>query len=1312
MNAIFPPRLSAESPRAWLGGRVPSHTLIIVIEMALKEVPNTRFREIYGGRRIEDKAVFGGELTQPLDNSTNPPKYEQLPLLSEVCMDFGRLFNRLNVKKFDGKLLGQTLDREDILPAIDPRFFGTLGYVVAPDTRNAWSAGMPLIYGNAGVDNRYGGFNRANARLALFRNSSDGNPVHSLAGLNANQKAQLLIRGYATGVSSSNANYNTILNPGIGKTWTQPGSQAGEIDYFSGTEAKNWMKNRFNYTKATNAENGGVAVDAPSKAEVDASWIGEDMYSSGGADGNASIDDQAVNELILDFMSNNWIHSSALSLIYQYHDALINIASQTQYLASELVGFYEKGLKGDFLRHYSDDEVFMMIALVELGAAVRRQVIVRNINRQDSSDDITFSGAINPFFMYVDTLKSGSVTNSVKRLYTPWWLTMLIDRHYFEYDNSVDDVRDIHREDLFHGIRLLLEAASLEYGMITKSTGTPYLDFFKDFESAELHDLTDFTSVPSLRSLMMAGYSKAEDYANYEDPDSVGFAFFKEFLANSKIVETERLDLQKDYKEMDSISVITGDMFKLGQQMLGDFEYTTHHRLTRFGSKSVDVKIKPDLCWRPLSYRNVFWNPANVGLSDLPVDLNKFRAAGNVASTASMYDADSPYAASSDNFMTAYYEALNNSTSFTDWIGFPSLKKGWSSKLDGVCHERNDMALGYGHIRTGAGRADQKTMYPKYVLEDGVTVLSVTDTPSMAYDVKFFNMGLGDSSNVRVHIMQDEVDAHNLDSFSMQARAPLCPAAYWRLGNTGMLGNFVLRMNRVYQAWQGRTSGLFRRSELKNLLSFTSYNLARELKMNTPDANLAKNAEHILGIMGCGSTGYSPALAVRHVDRKLSDATVHARTSSGVYGNAGIELDVDVLVSPYAGAASDAEDMFFTQHLLAYLLGLYSDDIKSLRLPASYRKTGNGSDVSWSITNTGLWMAPVALVAGNVLEKVYDGATFVTDVALSKGRRTNSSAREWDYFPIGHGPSNLLHSGVVGDVGGAKAAGATISMAGSDNSKITSFDDSGKQVNYSCVRTYFHYYKPLDGDITYVAVTKSGLPYSAVPLYYDESVEGNAEVFNFRTELTGTIMDTNGTTADLLPGHQELFKVWQVYERQSGTFDATATAAAFTFTAWDDVVPSICTGFGVTALPSDGGSEVPGIGGFQGVHSVLPMSGAVFQNGKWLQLLEDRLGGIPGADGSAAEPEGLLKWRASGAKVLVFDQDVLDKSEGLLGALLYVTYGMTHPGQITYMSVLGSDGSVEWELRDSYGWGDAGASATSEDFMATESDTGDIEPLH
>jgi hypothetical protein len=432
-------------------------------------------------------------------------------------------------------------------------------------------------------------------------------------------------------------------------------------------------------------------------------------------------------------------------------------------------------------------------------------------------------------------------------------------------------------------------------------------------------------------------------------------------------------------------------------------------------------------------------------------------------------------------------------------------------------------------------------------------------------------------------------------------------------------------------------------------------------------------------------------------------------------------------------------NMFFSQHLIAFLTGLYSENLLTLSLPASYFFRKDGTDLSVEKVYTGMLMSPVSSTPGNLSSHVQQGGSWVnmgtaaTYAGVGPLRATNTSgAHEVDYFPIGIGPLNLLHSGYLGgfvnadgtsnhnratadkanalEYGVIKNAVSSHATPSNDNTEILVSRDA-VLTNWSCLRTYYHYYKPLDGDITYVSVTRTQVP-AADGVYVHEDADVKSDVFNFRLESVGNIGDTNGTTFDLLFGYMEFFKFWNVFERATGD-----TVWAYTGPShYGTGVPSLCIGFGNGSIPTMSGSNVTGLTGFAGTLTTIPENPNYqgFVNSTWLEYLEGRLGGMPDRNsgtGEEAEPSDILRWRNGAAKVFIYDQDILDKSEGILGALLYITYGIATPGQMTYAAVLSNNGEVDWEMRDSYGWGSPVA-AVSEDFLATESQTGDVEPLH
>jgi len=1039
--------------------------------MSLREAPQSRYRERYAGKRIEDKAVFGGELTHPLERSGSTVKYEQLPLKSEGILDFGRFLNRLVVRELDGPILGQSLDREDILSAIDPQVWATAGKVVAPSTRYTWAGGkLPNyspLYTQGGVGSVGQPLSPATSALSAFSLfSNPSTPYADVLGLSKNQLAQLMIRGTSTGS-------NVALAPSLPLGWLDANSSDTLIE---DTDSRLGQADRLEYCA-------GVA-DA-----LTAAGLSDAMYSTEGVH----------NELILDYIGLSMVHSSALSFLYQYHDALINISSQTQYLASELVGFYEKGLKGDFLRHYNTTEVQLMFALVELGAAVRRQVIVQNtsVNSNHVQGRLAFNGSFNPFWAHIKSTSavnsSGAITSTVKhnRIYAPWWLSTLIDRYHFEYDDAVDDVRDIHREDLFQGIKLLLEAASLEYGMIVKNQGTPYLDFFENFETAVMREFNDWSDVKTLRTLSMVGYSRTEDYESMEEPTGLGMSFFRDFFSNNQIVQSARQDLERDYAEMDKIGVITGDMFKAGQQLLGGFEYTTNHRLTRFGSKTTDVKLQPMICWRPLSYKPAMvtsvLSGGEVVHSLAGADTSAaYQAVFNSTFNISLESDTSgltalPHADTSDGAVATLETGMNATGTIIDWLAFPSIPLGLDSLAHGYVHPSADPATGYGHIRVPSANGSA-TVHGTKAGND----LFAGSSPLAKSDMYHVMQNVG-----RRFMVRDGAGAgDNVYIYNVQGNVPLMPKAYWMLGASSMLGGFVLRMNKIYTAWQGRTSGLFRRSELKNMLNFTSYSLTREMKMNTPDAHFAKYAEAVLGIMSCGGTGFSPALASRLVDRKLDDVLVHARSSSGIHGSGTDYTDADVLVTPWTMEANNVEEMFFTKNLLSFFTGLLGEDLNSLKLPGHHTLVGTDlalthagylsqpTSGSTSLNSAGIASMGVTAFDVNSNTVLTENIGTVTTYGTSNPdagvslmlRRSAPGVRELDFFPVQR--DMFLLPEYTGKTYKKNSAGDAWELADNETSVVATTLDNhlylprnrGYPYKARGLRTFYHYFKPLDGD--------------------------------------------------------------------------------------------------------------------------------------------------------------------------------------------------------------------------------------------------------
>jgi len=1186
----------------------------------LQNTPDAKFRQRYSGRRIEDKAVFGGELTHPIDRTTGT--FENLPLRTEAVLDFGRMFNRLVVRKLDGKFIKQSYDREDILEALNPEYFSNEGQVLAPESRLIMNQNEGLAYADCKVSSGL-----ELPRFKLFEEVGTG----SLSALDSKSMAQVMVRGH-TG------------NPGASNTVNLLPQIAGNLS----TALKQ------------------------TRSRADASWATHVDRDNFIERTNHELVNDYDNMLLTDYMALRWLHSSALSFIFQWRNELKSIASQTQYLSSELVGFYEKGLKGEFLRHYTRAETALMISLVELGAAIRRKSIVFN---SASGGTAGYKSSTNLFWMVLQNHSSGVSLNN--RMYTPWWLSLAMDKYHFEYEEDVSDVRDIHREDLFHGLRILLEAASYEYGAIVKSAGNPYLDFFADMDSAGMHDFTVLDEIDNLRALWMAGYTSVEQWENREAPSgTLTWDYFSNFINDNSISQTSRLDLQKDFEDLDKLPFVCGNYFKAGQQLVGPFEHTVDHRLTRFGSHDQTVKYVPYVLFRPMKYKDLYKWEGTAGVQTLDDDQD-----------LSVSDAE------------AYYVRGKAGSQFVEWIAFPSIKLGWASFGKDVLHPNGHGWLGYGNLMFGTVNYGMNTPAATAMSNDLGTIF----TPQIIEA----NQGGGAKA-----------------TWIKSGGVALCPEGYWSMGHNAVLPSMILKTNEIYKAWQGRTSGLFRRSELKNLLSWQSYNVRREMKMNTPDALFATFGREIMGMMNCGGAGYDPALTLRHVNRKIDDALVHGRTAAGIHGSSDTELDADLLVTPFSVDANSVENVFMAQHLLAILMGMYSPAATGRRISSGIVTTdpavithdgrrlyGRAETIGSAPTgweNTNLWRS---LVTG--------GASSTTDLGNLKLMRQSPGANEFSFFPLATGIGVPKYGTQVSVQSALMTEGQTDDY----------FDRAARAVvgKLSGLRTFYESFKSLDGDEVRTAVTPMATLAEAVtngigPANWMLNGTGGAkltsaalelagshcQVYNFRKETVENIASTAGTTFDLLPGHMNVFKVWRIFE--------THPAGASTFSTYTgpvsvtDPVPSICTAFGATTIHDADGSDVPGLEGFQGSIAVFgtPISTAGFSNGAYLEYLETRSGGLPGASGAGSEPSDLRLWREFAPKLLLYDQDALDTQEGMLGALLYLNYNINHPGMITYVSVFGAGGDIDYEIRDSYGWGTSSGTVVEESYVAA-SPTGDTD---
>jgi len=1258
----------------------------------LPEIPQARFRPRFAARKIEDLANFGGELLHPhAMNSDLETRYENLPLRQEVILPLGDFLNRLVVRGHDGLYARQSVTREDAIRNHSMSLAAT-GQVLAPDTLNMVYHAKHQCYSALGV----GG---AADSGSLDTTDTEGSSATATA------EANFPLFGVYNQKDNNTDAYDAVLGWGSAMSNTLKAAQRNSFMAL-------WMT-------------GGRRHSSQPVSATIRPWT------------THTIDSEAAwNEAAEDF-GLTFMHTSALSFVYQFKDELQRLASKTQYLSQELVGFIEKGMKGDFLRDQTPLETWLTIMFVEFGKALRTQRWTRNVVpiNQLSVDNIAVSetgllngqssGVVNPFYV---ELNKGAYGIQMM----PYWVAPLIDREHFEYDETIDDVRDIHREDLFMGLKALLDAASLEMGMGWKGVGNPYLDFFESMDDAKLPDLTELGDLTAMRTLQMAGFENMEQFHNREQPtdNMQRWAFFDNMISDGTISQSARLDLAQDMAQLDSLPCLTGSRFKEGMQLLGPFENTEFHRATRFGEHTVDVEYRPWVLIRPMSYEtksfdlDATWSGDGAADTVTGYTTTTYPLYTLGADTLSMKPTDDVHThvlapwnfVDSDggdcpvsNAANPTTTALTYHTDFTadtktKWISWPSVDKGWNTFAKGQKHTNFDAVQGYGALRIGSHSVNADSNI------EGVTW-------TWPY--------VGNTGGA--------LGANSYQVISAGG-APTCPEAYWRVGFDGVYTSMVPLLNRVYKAWQGRTDGLFRRSELKNLLSFSAVNLHREMKMNTPEAFFAKFGREITLSMTCAATPYDPGLLLRHMNRHLTNGAYHARKD-----------DTRFLVSPFVVEPSGIEDVFAAQHLMGFLMGLYGPGLGNRDAGALVYAFGDA---------------------------VYRGSSTTSNFlrhALRKSHNFNPSVNETNFFPLNEGA--LVWPYYHPDY---------IATAGIDKSAISSGSGVGgcyvpwfTPNRSSTMRTFYQSYKAIDGAETYIACTPMGAWLGVDPKMIGNSwYQDQCKIFNMLTETVHyyglrstdpTVANLSchssssspeawepahsgwdigaGTTAELFAGHRTLFEIWRLdYQgnlldklRDGGTFGPAHVTDDDTDPLVLPAVDSLCTGFGTSSVASD-----VSIGGVNGtVDSLLSfrapvefltanLSGVInqtdgyedaspggFQYGQsgaaseyryvtnfnqdWLDYVENRSGGLNGT------PADVVIWRRAAPQLLIYDEDVLDTDEGMLGALLWLGHRVSHPGQLTYLAVLNPDGTLGYEIRGQYSWGSgADVSASAETATGTE----------
>lgn len=1145
----------------------------------LAEVPSAKYRQRTSEGRITDKVIVGGELTHPYDVAND--SYESLPRNMDVLLPLGDgMLNRLIVREYNGKYLRQTASREDILAMLNPDAMWDEGQVVAPETRNIVENKPCIIYS----DNEQGNLN---ANVSVRFESSDGTKLHFTAYDKPSERYKCILGAQTTLTRNALRLYQT-------RNISSPQNSYGHQD------------NPFDHIIATN----GVRTTGAGAAGTESCTLGK-------------------NELLQDLLALKWMHSSATSFVFQFREDLKALASQTQYLSNELYSFYQKGFKGDFLRSQNDTQIWLIASLVEFGAAIRRHHWTYNGKGTDANSMRDHNEeVINPFYVRLSLDTDTSEKQLIEIM--PWWVSSLYDRGHFDYEGEEHpDIKDIYREDLFIGLKTLLEASSLEQGMAWKGYSMPWMDFFDKFETGTLPDLYDENSLDAMRTLWYTGRGDVESYRKKKTVvnNAGSVPYFSNFIDKVSLNKQAPLDLEIDLAELDKMPCMTGSRFKEGMQMLGPFGHSCYHRKARFEDRHTDVTYYPMMFMRPVVTMNTH---AKVGTDFKGIGDNNDADEGQARLDA-MIDFTAADAAVSNYFTTA-----------VEWIGTPSIETGWATLAEGVLHRCGHPFRGYGSTMIGESLVSLRGTGPQAVVPGNP--LGITLTNAALTDT---NAGAG------THL-----------SWSCHGGMPLSHKAYWSPGVNSILPSLFTVLHDVYAAWQNRTSGLFQRSELKSMMSWQSINLKSEMTMTTPNAKLSKYGKEIFNFMVCASTGWDVGYAVRTVDRKLDSQLFHNR-----------EGEPDLLVAPWDMESSGVEDTFSAVHTLGLLSGLFGHSLTSCPHGGTY---GGG------LSLTGGAPGAASTTTADPYNKTFRGS--VARAEKNK-QRFNPQVNEFSLFP--------RVTGVLTPVAG-------FGFAAADTANADRAHNPGRA---SFVRVAYDGPISRDGaerKIKMTEMVKWIVPDAtdATQMASDQTVytAGSAKdaswfavaeipTYNFLSEIVMSSPNdaVYGSSLEFIPGHRQLYRLW----RLDHTTDLAGSANI------DAGVKSLCSSFGVSGVPLVTGSTVAdplgnllegfALGSIPALTYTSELTGnpvipTGWDNNQILQYFEQRLGTL------GAEPSDVRIWTEHAPKLLVYDQDLHDHNEAMLGAILDLDFGVNHPGYITLLSLINYSGDEEYRIEGAYGW--------------------------
>uniref|UniRef100_A0A2V0RJ06 Uncharacterized protein n=1 Tax=viral metagenome TaxID=1070528 RepID=A0A2V0RJ06_9ZZZZ len=332
-------------------------------------------------------------------------------------------------------------------------------------------------------------------------------------------------------------------------------------------------------------------------------------------------------EATLERLALTMVPSTATNALKMLGPALETLAGKANRFQGALRSMFMKS-QGDFVELESDEEVFAMAQLMILGRALVEEgfednlIVPSSINMQDSDSvaicDGTLTGsAEKPLYDLANArlhvIDEGHISmwclrgsiaskDGSKRFRTfkPYWLAGQTDLSKVKRTAPSiisDKDADRYMEYFLTGLETLLEAASLETGMIVRSMADMHLDTYSEMDSAKVEDFatSERTDMVALIQASAMGYRKLADYHDGVEAATTAAKLnhFQDIITDGSININHVEQHTMEMRELASRTIKTGGRVTEGAALLGEIHADdVVHRRTQDGMVTTSTTIK------------------------------------------------------------------------------------------------------------------------------------------------------------------------------------------------------------------------------------------------------------------------------------------------------------------------------------------------------------------------------------------------------------------------------------------------------------------------------------------------------------------------------------------------------------------------------------------------------------------------------------------------------------------------------------------------------------------------------------------------